>query len=96
MLNVLMCVYKHNADSINFVYLHPESSIGLKFAVIMDFKPQYYKTNPLSLILRLESVTDRKGNVKFAVTLAKGENDNVHYLFSRLESALDFISSNFG
>lgn len=62
----------------------------------MDFIPQYYKTNPLSLILRLESVADRKGNVKFAVTLAKGEHDSIHYLFTKLESALDFIQSNFG
>lgn len=62
----------------------------------MDFKPQYYKTNPLSLILKLESVSDRKGNIKFAVTLSKGTNDNVHYLFNHLASALDFIQSNFG
>lgn len=61
----------------------------------MDFKPTYYKTNPLSLILRLESVTDRKGNVKFAVTLSKGAHENVHYLFEKLSSAMDFISSNF-
>lgn len=61
----------------------------------MDFKPQYYKTHPLSLILRLESVTDRLGNIKYAVTLAKGEHDNVHYLFEKLSSALDFINSNF-
>ena len=61
----------------------------------MDFKPQYYKTHPLSLILRLESVTDRLGNIKYAVTLAKGEHDSVHYLFEKLSSALDFINSNF-
>lgn len=62
----------------------------------MDFKPQYYRTNPLSLVLKLESVVDRRGNIKFAVTLAKGANENVHYLFSELTSALDFINSNFG
>lgn len=62
----------------------------------MDFIPQYYKTNPLSLVLRLESVADRKGNVKFAVTLAKGDKDNIHYLFTKLDSAMDFIQSNFG
>lgn len=62
----------------------------------MDFKPQYYKTNPLSLILKLESVSDRKGNIKFAVTLSKGTKENVHYLFEHLASALDFIQSNFG
>lgn len=62
----------------------------------MNFVPKYYKTNPLSLVLKLESVQDRKGNIKFAVTLAKGEKENVHYLFSKLESAMDFIQSNFG
>lgn len=62
----------------------------------MDFKPQYYKTNPLSLILRLESVADKRGNIKYAVTLAKGDKDNIHYLFTKLESAMDFIQSNFG
>lgn len=61
----------------------------------MDFKPQYYRTHPLSLVLKLESVVDRKGNVKFAVTLSKGEKDNVHYLFEHMASALDFINSNF-
>jgi hypothetical protein len=63
--------------------------------ICMDFKPQYYKTNPLSLVLKLESVTDRYGNIKFAVTLAKGQNENVHYLFEHLSSAMDFIQSNF-
>lgn len=62
----------------------------------MDFIPQYYKTNPLSLILRLESVADKRGNIKYAVTLAKGDKDNIHYLFTKLESAMDFIQSNFG
>lgn len=62
----------------------------------MDFVPQYYKTNPLSLVLRLESVTDKRGNIKFAVTLSQGERENVHYLFEHLTSALDFINSNFG
>ena len=62
----------------------------------MKFIPQYYKTNPLSLVLKLESVTDRKGNVKFAVTLSTGVHENVHYLFEHLSSALDFVNSNFG
>ena len=62
---------------------------------VMDFKPQYYKTNPLSLILKLESVSDRLGNVMYAVTLANGEKENIHYLFGHLSSALDFINSNF-
>jgi len=61
----------------------------------MDFKPTYYKTHPLSLILKLESVVDRSGNIRYAVTLAKGENENIHYLFEYLTSALDFIQSNF-
>lgn len=62
----------------------------------MDFKPQYYKTTPLSLVLRLESVVNKSGDIMFAVTLAKGDKDNIHYLFKHLSSALDFINSNFG
>lgn len=61
----------------------------------MDFTPQYYKTNPLSLILRLESVTDKRGDIYYAVTLARGEHDGSHYMFRHLTSALDFINSNF-
>ena len=61
----------------------------------MDFVPTYYKTNPLSLVLKLESVTDRYGNIKYAVTLAKGQNESIHYLFEHLTSAMDFIQSNF-
>ena len=61
----------------------------------MNFKPVYYKTNPLSLVLKLECVSDRHGNIMYAVTLAQGEKENVHYLFSALSSALDFINSNF-
>lgn len=62
----------------------------------MNFIPQYYRTNPLSLVLKLEAVTDRKGNIKFAVTLSNGEKENTHFLFEHLASAMDFISSNFG
>ena len=62
----------------------------------MNFQPQYYKTHPLSLVVKLESVIDKKGNIKFAVTMQKGEHDNIHYLFEHLTSALDFINSNFG
>ena len=62
----------------------------------MDFKPQYYRTHPLSLVLKLESVVDRTGNLKYAVTLAKGDKDSIHYLFEHLSSAMDFINSNFG
>ena len=61
----------------------------------MDFKPQYYKTSPLSLVLKLESVSDRHGNIKYAVTLANGVKENTHFLFEKLSSALDFIQSNF-
>lgn len=61
----------------------------------MNFKPQYYKTSPLSLIVKLESVVDKHGNVKFAVTMANGSLENTHYLFSHLSSALDFVQSNF-
>lgn len=61
----------------------------------MNFEPKYYKTSPLSLVLRLESVIDRHGDIYFAITLAKGDNDNVHYMFKHLSSALDFIDSNF-
>lgn len=61
----------------------------------MNFKPQYYKTSPLSLIVKLESVADKHGNVKFAVTMANGTHENTHYLFAHLSSALDFVQSNF-
>lgn len=61
----------------------------------MDFKPIYYKTNPLSLVLKLESVVDKHGNVRYAVTLAKGTKESVHYLFQNMSSAMDFITSNF-
>lgn len=61
----------------------------------MDFKPQYYKTTPLSLLMRLESVVDRRGNVRYCVTLAKSGVKETHYLFEYLSSALDFINSNF-
>lgn len=62
----------------------------------MDFKPQYYRTHPLSLVLKLESVMDKRGNLRYAVTLSSGDKENVHYLFKHLDSALDFIDSNFG
>lgn len=61
----------------------------------MNFVPQYYKTHPLSLVLKLESVVDRHGNVRFAVTLSNGTKENVHYLFEHMASAMDFIQSNF-
>lgn len=61
----------------------------------MDFKPQYYKTSPLSLVVKIESVSDKRGNIRFCVSLAKGEKECVHYLFAHLSSAIDFINSNF-
>lgn len=76
--------------SVFFIILRRNSKIFL-----MDFKPQYYKTHPLSLVLKLETVTDKRGNIKFAVTLSNGVKENTHYLFEHLGSALDFINSNF-
>lgn len=61
----------------------------------MQFEPKFYKTHPLSLVLRLESVVDLKGNVYFAVTLSNGQRDNEHYMFEKMSSALDFIHCNF-
>lgn len=61
----------------------------------MDFKPQYYQTHPLSLVVKLESVVNRRGDVRFAVTLGRGENETTHYLFEHLSSAIDFVTSNF-
>lgn len=61
----------------------------------MDFKPKYYQTHPLSLVVRIESVVDKKGNVLFAVTLANGDKENRHIMFNHLSSCLDFINSNF-
>ena len=61
----------------------------------MKFKPTYYQTNPLSLVLKLETVSDKRGNIKHCVTTANGVHENEHYLFNHLSSALDFINSNF-
>lgn len=62
----------------------------------MKFIPKYYKTTPLSLVLKLETVTDKKGNICHVVTTCTGEKENNHYFFSNFSSALDFINSNFG
>lgn len=62
---------------------------------MINFKPKYYKTHPLSEVLRLESVVDNTGDVYFSVTLSNGVHDNEHYMFKKLSSALDFIDSNF-
>lgn len=61
----------------------------------MDFVPKYFKTNPLSHVVTIESVSDIRGNVYFAVTLSKGAKNNIHYLFKHLSSAIDFVESNF-
>lgn len=61
----------------------------------MDFKPTYYKTHPLSLVVRIESVIAKNGSVKYAVTMSKGTKENIHYLFNHLSSAIDFLNSNF-
>lgn len=61
----------------------------------MDFKPQYYKTHPLSLVVKIESVFDRNGEIRYAVTMSNGTKENIHYLFKHLSSAIDFLESNF-
>lgn len=61
----------------------------------MDFEAKYYRTHPLSMILKLESVVDRRGNMFYCVTMASGTKENIHYMFQHLTSALDFINSNF-
>lgn len=63
--------------------------------VYMKFKASYYKTHPLSLVMKLESVVDNTGDVYFAVTLSNGSQENEHYMFKKLSSALDFIDCNF-
>lgn len=62
----------------------------------MKFKPQYYKTTPLSLVLKLETVADGKGNIRHCVTACEGVKENRHFFFEKFDSALDFIHSNFG
>lgn len=61
----------------------------------MKFQPKYYKSTPLSLVLKLETVCDKTGNIYHCVTTCNGEKENEHFFFSKLSSALDFISSNF-
>jgi hypothetical protein len=60
----------------------------------MKFQPTYYKTNPLSLVVKMETVSDPKGNIRHCVTLCNGEQENEHYFFEHLSSAIDFINSN--
>lgn len=61
----------------------------------MNFVPKYYKTHPLSCILSLESVQDNRGDLYYCVTIAvKGEKKS-HFMFKQLNSAIDFISTNY-
>lgn len=94
MLNLCAC---HKSETLIFIILrrHCNFFIHSLNYLIMKFKPQYYKTSPLSLVLRLESVSDKLGNVRYCVTMCNGERENVHYLFNHLSSAIDFINSNF-
>lgn len=62
----------------------------------MNFKPKYYKTHPVSTVLRLESVMDERGNLRYAVTICTSGVKETHFLFEKLCSAIDFIHSNFG
>lgn len=61
----------------------------------MQFKPTYYKTSPLSLVLKLESVMDKQCNIKYCVTCCNGVKENQHFMFEYLSSAIDFVTSNF-
>lgn len=61
----------------------------------MKFEPKYYKTTPLGMVLKLETVSDKVGNIYHVVTTSQGVNENQHFFFSHLSSALDFINSNF-
>ena len=54
-----------------------------------------WKTTPLSLVLKLESVCDKKGNVMHCVTATTGQKENRHFYFQKFASALDFIWTNF-
>lgn len=61
----------------------------------MKFEPKVFKTTPLSAILELKSVLDKKGDVFYMVSCFNGENKQSNYCFKRLSSAIDFIQSNF-
>lgn len=60
----------------------------------MNYK-YHYSLQSLELVVKLESVCDKKGNVKFRVQVANGLKENESYLFSHLSSAIDFITNNF-
>lgn len=61
---------------------------------IMKFESKVFKTTPLSAILELKSVLDKKGNVFYMVTTFNA-NKASNYCFRHLSSAIDFIESNF-
>ena len=52
-------------------------------------------TSYSDLIVKLSTECDSKGNVFHMITCSNGVNENEHYFFERLSSALDFINSNF-
>lgn len=83
-----------SVDYVKFRTFAVVASNGTYF--VMDFKPQYYRSHPLSLIVKLESVYNKHGTLMYAVTLSRGVKDNTHFLFHHLSSAIDFINSNFG
>lgn len=49
----------------------------------------------MELVVKMESVCDKKGNIKFRVQVANGLKENEFYLFSKLSSAIDFVTNNF-
>lgn len=61
----------------------------------MKWKPKIFKTNPLSHIVTVQSVTNFMGDIRFCVTLSSGVHNNEHYFFKKLSSAIDFIDTNF-
>lgn len=61
----------------------------------MNYKSQFHKVSSLGVILKLETVQDKLGNIRFMVTSSNGSFENVHYVFTHLSSALDFIENNY-
>lgn len=64
---------------------------------LLKYDAKIYKTHPLSAIVKIESVTDRIGNLFYCVSLCSkcADDYDTHYMFSKLSSAIDFVSSNF-
>lgn len=54
-----------------------------------------FKTTPINLVVKMESVCDKKGNVLHCVTKSNGMHENEKYFFTKFSSALDFIWTNF-